>query len=306
MLQSFRDLSSACFDHRAAPSEIYKVHAPTTTIFDRLHEVGRNTWPGVQVSAADFADHLALHLGLSSEAAESLATRAGDLYLALAAGRGDLAAISLVDRTCIAQVDAALHGMLSSSEIDDLKQQLRHRRFVGTNGSPKILDYAGRGELRAWVRASAVRAAISVLRSRKREHVHQQDLWIAAPKLGVDPTIDYLRPRLQAEFRAAFETALGSLETRERNLLKHHFLDGLSTDELAVLYRVHRATAFRWLARARERLLAQTRQALAARMSLRRSELDSVMRLIGSQLEVSMVRLFGADDPHAPEFHEPG
>ena len=156
------------------------------------------------------------------------------------------------------------------------------------------------------MRASAIRAAISVLRSRKREHRHQQDLWIAAPSIAVDPTIDHLRPRLQVEFRAAFEAALRSLETRERNLLKHHFLDGLSTDELAVLYRVHRATAFRWLARARERLLSQTRQALAARMSLRRSELDSVMRLVDSQLEVSVVRLFGADDPHAPELAESG
>jgi RNA polymerase sigma-70 factor, ECF subfamily len=288
------------------PRWIYNVHGSATTVFDRLHEAGRNTWPGVQVSAADFADHLARHLGVSPEAAELLATRAGDLYLALGAGRGDVAAISVIDRTCIAQVDAALHGMLSTSEIDDLKQQLRHRLFVGTSGSPKILDYAGRGELRAWVRASAVRAAISVLRSRKREHVHQQDLWIAAPDIGIDPTIEYLRPRLQTEFRAAFETALGSLETRDRNLLKHHFLDGLSTDELAILYRVHRATAFRWLARARERLLSQTRQVLAARMALRRSELDSVMRLIDSQLEVSVVRLFGAADPHAPEHPESG
>ena len=273
------------------------MHASATAVFDRLHEVGRATWPGVQVSAADFANHLALHLGLSSEAAASLDTRAGDLYLAVGAARGDAAAISVIDRTCIAKVDVALHGMLSASEIDDLKQQLRQRLFVGTTGAPKILDYAGRGELRAWVRASAVRAAISVLRSQKREHVHRQDLWIAAPEIGVDPTIDHLRPRLQTEFRAAFEAALRSLETRERNLLKHHFLDGLSTDELATLHRVHRATAFRWLTRARERLLAQTRQALAARLSLGRSELDSIMRLVDSQLEVSVVRLFGADEP---------
>lgn len=257
------------------------------------------------MSAADFTRHLTRHLGLSPEAAAPLSTRAGDLYLAVAAAQGDAAAIAVIDRACITQVDAALHGMLSSSEIDDLKQQLRHRLFVGTRGSPKILDYAGRGELRAWVRASAVRAAISVLRSRKREHLHQQDLWAAAPTIGIDPTIDHLRPRLQVEFRAAFEAALHSLETRERNLLRHHFLDGLSSDELAALYRVHRATAFRWLARARARLLAKTRHALAARLSLRSSELDSIMRLVDSQLEVSVARLFGAD-PGAPELHGPG
>lgn len=272
------------------------MHVSAPPIFDRLHEVGRSACPGVHVSAADFTNHLTRHLGLSPEAAESLGTRAGDLYLAVGAARGDVAAISIIERTCIAQVDAALHGMLSPSEIDDLKQQLRLRLFVGTSGSPKILDYAGRGELRAWVRASAVRAAISVLRSQKREHVHQQDLWNAAPEIGIDPTIEHLRPRLQVEFRAAFETALGSLETRERNLLKHHFLDGLSVDELAILYRVHRATVFRWLTRVREQLLSQTRQTLAARLSLPHSELDSIMRLVDSQLEISMVRLFAASD----------
>ena len=276
------------------------MHASAITVFDRLHGLGQTTWPAVHVSATDFAAHLTQHLGISPEAAASLEARAADLYLAVGAARGDATAISVIDRTCIAQVDAALHGMVSPSEIDDLKQQLRQRLFVGTNGSPKLLDYAGRGELRAWVRASAVRAAISVLRSQKREHVHRQDLWMAAPEIGVDPTIEHLRPRLQAEFRAAFEAALGSLETRERNLLKHHFLDGLSAEELAALYRVHRATAFRWLTRARERLLSQTRQVLADRLSLRHSELDSIMRLVDSQLEISVVRLFGAGDAAPP------
>jgi RNA polymerase sigma-70 factor (ECF subfamily) len=273
------------------------VHASAATVFDSLHEVGRTTWPGVHVCASDFANHLTQHLGVSPEAAAALQAQAGDLYLAVGAARGDATAISIIDRTCIAQVDAALHGMLPPSEIDDLKQQLRQRLFVGTSGRPKLLDYAGRGELRAWVRASAVRAAISVLRSQKREHVHRHELWMAAPEIGLDPTIEHLRPRLQAEFRAAFEAALGSLATRERNLLKHHFLDGLSADELATLYQVHRATAFRWLTRARERLLSQTRQVLAARLSLRRSQLDSIMRLVDSQLEISVVRLFAAADP---------
>lgn len=277
------------------------MQASATTVFERLHEAGRALWPDVRVSAADFASHLTLHLGLSPEAAEALRTRAGDLYLALAAARGDTVAISVIDRTCIAQVDPALHGMVTPSEIDDLKQQLRQRLFVGTGDSPpKILDYAGRGELRAWVRASAVRTAISACRSQKRTLTQQQNLWFVAPEIGVDPTIDHLRPRLQVEFRAAFEAAVGSLAVRERNLLRQHFLDGLSSDELAVLYRVHRATAFRWLTRARTRLLSRTRQELAARLSLRRSELDSIMQLVVSQLEVSVVRLFGAADPDAP------
>jgi len=272
------------------------VQAYETSVFDQLHEAGRALWPAIQISAPAFASHLAGHLGVSPEDAESLRARAGDLYLALAAARGDAEAIAVIDRTCIAQVDAALRGMLPASEIDDLKQELRQRLFVGAaDHAPKLLDYAGRGELRAWVRASAVRTAISVLRTRKREQAHQQDLWLVASEIGVDPTLEHLRPRLHSELRIAFEAALGALEVRERNLLRQHFFDGLSTDELATLYRVHRATTFRWLTRARSRLLARTRKTLAQRLSLRRSELDSLMRLVDSQLEVSVVRLLGVE-----------
>jgi RNA polymerase sigma-70 factor (ECF subfamily) len=114
------------------------------------------------------------------------------------------------------------------------------------------------------------------------------------PQSAIDPTLDYLRPRFQAEFKTAFEHAIRSLAPRERVLLKHHFLDGLSMDDLAVLYQVHRTTTFRWFTRARQRLLSRTRQALAAQLSLSRSELDSLMQLIDSQLDVSAVRLLGA------------
>lgn len=183
-------------------------------------------------------------------------------------------------------------------DIADLKQRLRQRLFLGgKHASPKLLDYAGRGELRAWVRASAVRTAISLRRSQKRARARQQELWVAAPEIGLDPALEHLRPRLQAELRAAFEAALGTLPGRDRNVLKQHYLDGVSTEELAALYRVHRATAFRWLTRARHRLLSRTRRDLAGRLALGRSELDSVMRLVDSQLDVSLARLLTAAAP---------
>jgi RNA polymerase sigma-70 factor (ECF subfamily) len=249
----------------------------------------------VHVDAAHFAAHLAGHLGVSSQAAEALCERASDLYLAFAAARGDAHAIAEIDRTCIARLDRAIRGVLPPCDIDDLKQQLRQRLFLGTSDAPpRLLDYAGRGELRAWVRASAVHTAISILRTQSRDRAHQQSLWLAAPRIGVDPVNERVRPQLRVELHAAFETALRSLETRDRNLLRQHFLDGLSTDELARLYRVHRVTAFRWLTRARHRLLSRTRRALAGQLSLGRSELDSIMRLVDSQLDISVSRMFDA------------
>jgi hypothetical protein len=53
----------------------------------------------------------------------------------------------------------------------------------------------------------------------------------------------------------------------------------------------------RWNAKLRERLLTHTRRALLQRLNTSRSEFESIMRLIGSQLDVSIRRhLLGRDD----------
>jgi RNA polymerase sigma-70 factor (ECF subfamily) len=70
--------------------------------------------------------------------------------------------------------------------------------------------------------------------------------------------------------------------------LRQHHVDGLTLDELAGVYRIHRATLARRLAAAREKLAAHTRRILLQRFGLGRKELDSLMVLVRSHLDVSM------------------
>jgi len=74
-------------------------------------------------------------------------------------------------------------------------------------------------------------------------------------------------------------------------LLHQHALDGLSIDKLAAFYRVHRATTARWLDAARQAVLDGTRRELVSRLQLSVNELDSIMRMIGSRLDVSLPEL---------------
>jgi len=69
---------------------------------------------------------------------------------------------------------------------------------------------------------------------------------------------------------------------------------GQSMDAVSATYQAPRSTVARWIARARERLLALTREELTARLRLSPDELDSLLRLVGSQLDVSL-RLLMAD-----------
>src|SRR5262249_22780652 len=113
------------------------------------------------------------------------------------------------------------------------------------------------------------------------------------PAAVADPEIDLLRARYAVEFQAALRAALEALPARDRNLLRFSYLEGLSIDEIAAFYRVHRATAARWIGRARDALVEETRRLVLARVAVGEAELESLMRDLASQLEVSVRRLLG-------------
>jgi len=60
---------------------------------------------------------------------------------------------------------------------------------------------------------------------------------------------------------------------------------------------VHRATVARWIAKARETLLTETRTLLMKRLRVDQNEFESIMRLIQSRFDVS-IHHFLKKDPH--------
>jgi RNA polymerase sigma factor (sigma-70 family) len=154
----------------------------------------------------------------------------------------------------------------------------------------------GRGGLAAWVRVVATREAARLLRKERRHEPTEDDelARVLAPDAG--PELDYLKRLYRDEFKNAVHAAIAGLSDRERLVLRQHALDGLSIDQLAALHRVHRATTARWIAGARKAVLDGTRRALTDRLRLRPAELDSILRLIDSQLDVSLPGLL-RDEP---------
>jgi len=65
-------------------------------------------------------------------------------------------------------------------------------------------------------------------------------------------------------------------------------------DDLAELYRVHRVTCSRWIAEARSELGRATRKQLSRALSLDLRELDTLLRFLDSDIELSVSRLLGA------------
>jgi RNA polymerase sigma-70 factor (ECF subfamily) len=262
---------------------------------------GRAAWPDFAVDAKQLVEFVARQL--TSELADAAldGLRPTDLYLACACARGVPGAIAAFDRDYMKEVDIALARMrIGDSRLKDVKQLVRQRLFVGggTAGAPtsagKITEYGGRGDLRRWVRSVAVRTCLNELRKGKREVLVDDDHLIAQHAISQDdPEVEYMKRTYASEFKAAFAEALGHLGPREQTLLRYHHVDGLNIDEIGAIYRVHRVTAFRWIEKAKELLVKTTLETLRARLKLPASELDSVLRMIRSQIHLSLVRHLG-------------
>lgn len=85
--------------------------------------------------------------------------------------------------------------------------------------------------------------------------------------------------------------ALASLSEELRALLRYSLLDGWNVDRIGALYGVHRATAARRVAVARDQLADAIRKDLSSRLSIPVDEVDSVVRLVQSRIDVSLSRI---------------
>jgi RNA polymerase sigma-70 factor (ECF subfamily) len=162
--------------------------------------------------------------------------------------------------------------------------------FVGTerDATPAIAGYSGRGALVVWLRMTVARMALNLVRDQKRV-VAMWDSFVEGAADPRDAELSFIRQRYEPEFKAALRDGLAKLPRAERMLLRMHYGQGLTSEQLAVVTRTTRATAHRRLAAARESLWGLVRGELKARLGLSASELQSLLRVVRSNLVVSLV-----------------
>jgi RNA polymerase sigma-70 factor (ECF subfamily) len=259
--------------------------------------VGRSTWSDLSLSPDDFLRYLADRLPERARLPDALhGLNAAELHLACCCALRRPRAYLAFERYCFSMLPAVLSRFSSRDEFhDEVRQALRERLFVAKPGQrARIEDYSGRGSLVGWVRVAAVRLAIDLLRQRGKSLPSDED---ALQTLTIEPDAE-LRiwvERYRDEVKSAFRESFAALSVSERNLLRWHHLDGLTIDELAAMKRIHRSTVARRIARCCELLATNTHARLVARLGMPASQIDSVMRLVRSQLELSIERWLGGD-----------
>lgn len=250
---------------------------------DLLQEISAR--PSPAVSQGELLKHLAQKLGVfGADRMKEADLRS--VYLAFAAAHGDADAMAAVEARAVEQARRVVERWGGAQvELDEVLQRVRHALFLGVEDKPKLLEYGGQGSFNSWLRAVALRVVLNLtrrplLRAEEAE-VEQLVAMVDDPELILVKGV-YLR-----EFRRAFSESLRSLPRDEATLLHQYYFDGLRLEELAALQRMHVSTLSRKLARIRQQVLEGTRTRLSEQLALAPSEIDSILRLIQSRLEVS-------------------
>lgn len=262
-----------------------------------LYEQARAAWPEVALPEATFVAHVRAHLAAAAagEGFERalLDLHGPDLYLACACAQGDTGAIALFEKRYLVEVVARLGRRYAAPGFaDELTQVIRERLLVAGKGTrPRIAAYAGRGPLLAWVRVAATREAVDLWKKLKGAGA----LEVRADGLvsTSDPELDFLRREYGVVIRAAIAGAIQSLEPRAATMLRQFFIEGVKVRTLAAFYRLNERTVRRAVTTARQQIVEEARRLLAQRLDTSEAEFDSVIRLVWTEIDPSLIKLLG-------------
>jgi RNA polymerase sigma-70 factor (ECF subfamily) len=251
------------------------------------YDEGRRAHPDLPLDLDRFVVHLRPHAPEGDRSAWAGGLRAADVYLAAACLAGLPEALRRFEEQVVPGAQSALRRLrLEPAAVDDVLQRLRTHLLVEREGRPgKLTTYAGRGSLAGWVRVVALRMGLE-----DRSGAHTPLEAVAEP-VGSDPEIAYLRGHYGPAFRAAVQDALAVLSERERLILSLHLGEQASLEDIGRIYGVNKSTVSRWMAEARGRIQEEVKRLLHQRLRVRDTEVDSLFRLVRSDLQVSLVRL---------------
>jgi RNA polymerase sigma-70 factor, ECF subfamily len=258
---------------------------------EKAYLAGKWEWPSVSEQTLD---NYAKHVRELRTSDADLERHGADLYLALGCGRNDPEALRVLEESFL----PGLHTHLSRSGFDQtfredvLQQLLLH---LCTGDKPRILTYAARATLAAWLRVVTLRFAINMKQGGQDAPKNGHDLGLSC--LVSDDANPELRLAIESArplFQTALTQAMSKLSDRDTTLLRLFFLDGVTIDGVGQLYGVHRATAARWIAEIRQRILENIKRVLTQEFGVNASEFESFAFLVRSQLHLSLRRVLGA------------
>jgi RNA polymerase sigma-70 factor (ECF subfamily) len=263
---------------------------------EKAHAAAAQVWPTLAVPEDAFMHQLGRCLaGEGPDYAAALAElELGDVYLCCACLLGLEPALMQLEQIHLSSVSAFIARVDRSPDfVDEVTQTVRQKLLLSENGEPRLARYLGRGPLHSWIAVVAQRTALDLLRTQKR-NVPMAELESHLSNSS-DPDLALVKARLRSHFEQALRAALGHLNAREQTILRLTVIAGFSLEQVGAMYQVNASTVSRWLKKARETLLIEMQRLLREGPNLDPADLQSIVRLVGSQVDVSLSHLLPND-----------
>jgi RNA polymerase sigma-70 factor (ECF subfamily) len=253
-------------------------------------DAGRAAWPGVALDDATFVRHVA---ACSAESLPPL-KYAADLWLACACATGTKGAVEAFEKEHRTTLERAV-SRVSPAMVDEVVQVVFVSLFVADPGArPRIAEYGGRAALKTWLATVASNAALN--RVQRVDQRPYDSVGAIGEAAALEPELALARLRHGEALAAALREAVRSLDSRKRVILRLHHAQGWTMDRLATMYRVSRSAAGRLVVDARRALLDDAKRRLRERLDLSDSEVDSLIEVLKSDVQVSILRALDRDE----------
>lgn len=261
-------------------------------------EVGRAAWPALELDADRFLAWIGPRLDSALDPAQLVAA---DLYLATACVLRVAGAAEAFVKGPLAATERHVASIVKSSEARaELLQDLSVLLLApGVDGSePRLAQYSGRGPLAVWLRMTATRRALNLGRG-KTKHIEFDE--VAFERVAdADPELSTLRRRHKQEIGAIFREATLATPREDRILLRLHYVQGSTMNELATLFRTSRSSLHRRIDAIRDDLMKRIAILVRQRLRIDTSQQDSMLRLFQSDLRDNLRQLLGDESAGEP------
>lgn len=246
----------------------------------------RRCWSSsFDVDAAHFIAFVRERLSNEATGEHVEALHIEDLYLVCACLARDAAAWRELDRTQLAFIPTYVSRFPGPSWFrDEVRQRIAERLVPGPSAKSRLSQYTGRSALGAWFRVAAVREVIDVVRRGRATTSLTEFIVDDVP----DAEALCVRRELAGMLEQAIAESVATLSDAQRELLRLHYIEGLSIAEVGAVHRVSRATAARRLAIARALVVERVRETLRDRATPSMSDPSRALAFVGCGLPVGL------------------
>lgn len=256
-----------------------------------LLERGRAAYPDLRIGDATFAGHLSYcAAGNPDLVPASSDLFVEDLYLACACLQRVEGAAETFRRKYGKTIRTALAALSASRAFrDEAEQQVYEQLLLGGPPQPpRIRSYGGHGPLARWVTVVAQHTGLMMLRSDAAQARARDAAAIERLETSVHGEIAFLKAEVRSVVDQALTDALRALPRRDRVVLHLHLVGGAGVKKIGSMYGVSPSTVSRWLAQTRDEIAQQVHGLLRTRLRLAPDEVESLMALVLSQLDISL------------------